>query len=369
MKIVHIESGRHLYGGALQVLFLLQGLRERPGRHVLICPEDGAIAAATDGLVEKQYAIPWHGDLDFGLSRRLRAILRQERPDLVHIHSRRGADIWGGWAAWREGIPAILSRRVDNPEPRWLAPWKYRLYQRVVTISQGIRGVLLAEGLPPERVTCVPSAVDVERYRPAADRAWFRREFALAEEEPAVGMIAQFIERKGHRLLLEAMPAILRSHPRVRFLLFGAGALRDEMERLCAQRGWQERILFPGFRKDLERIIPCLNLVAHPATLEGLGVALLQAAACAVPIVASRTGGIPEIVHDEVNGLLVPPGDSPALARAVIRLLDDPVQSVAFGQAGRRIAVRDFSIAAMVEGNYRVYREVLEAGGSKRRPR
>jgi glycosyltransferase involved in cell wall biosynthesis len=369
VKVVHIESGRHLYGGALQVIFLLRGLRALPGRHVLICPQHSAIAQAAAGLVETLYAIPMRrGDLDFGLSRRLRAVLRREQPDLVHIHSRRGADTWGAWAAWREGVPAVLSRRVDNPEPRWQVRWKYRWYERVITISEGIRQVLLAEGLPAAKVICIPSAVDVERYRPGGDRDWFRWEFGLAADEQAVGMIAQFIERKGHRVLLEAVPAILRDRPRTRFLLFGSGALRDGIERLCRQRGLQQQVLFPGFRDDLDRILPCLNLVVHPATLEGLGVALLQAAASAVPIVASRAGGIPEIVRDGSNGLLVPPGDPAALAEAVIRLLRDPVQAAAYGQAGRRIALSDFSIAAMVEGNDRVYRDVL-AASPRVRPR
>ena len=100
--------------------------------------------------------------------------------------------------------------------------------------------------------------------------------------------------------------------------------------------------------------------------MEGLGVALLQAAASGVPIVASRAGGIPEIVRDGSNGLLVSPGDSAALAQAVIRILGDPDLAKAYGQAGRRFALADFSIAAMVEGNYQVYRDVLEGSGAKR---
>jgi len=359
MKIVHLESGRHLYGGALQVIFLLRGLRQLAGQQVLICPQGSAVAQEAKGLVEKLYTIPMRGELDFRLISRLRAIFRHERPDLVHIHSRRGADFWGGWAAWREGIPAILSRRVDNPEPPWLARWKYRRYRRIITISQGIRQVLLSEGLPTSQIVCVPSAVDTDHYRPNRERQWLQAEFSLAKDERTVGMAAQFIGRKGHRVLLEAIPAILKAHPRTHFLLFGKGPLRESIEQLCVQKNLQHQVSFPGFRTDMHKILPALDLVVHPAFMEGLGVALLQAAACGVPIVASRVGGIPEIVRDGINGTLTPAGEPHALAQAVNDLLADTEQAKSFGEAGRQIVLADFSIAAMVEGNYRVYKDVL----------
>jgi glycosyltransferase involved in cell wall biosynthesis len=109
----------------------------------------------------------------------------------------------------------------------------------------------------------------------------------------------------------------------------------------------------------MHKILPALDLLVHPAFMEGLGVALLQTAASGIPIVASRVGGIPEIVRDGVNGTLIPAGDPPALAQAVNDLLADTERAKVYGQAGREIVLTDFSIAAMVEGNYRVYQDVL----------
>lgn len=362
MNVVHIEAGRHLYGGAAQVALLLRGLRElqRPDRHVLICPTGSAIAQMAASWVDALYPIAMGGDLDLTLVPRLRRILRQQKPDLVHLHSRRGADTWGALAARLEGIPAVLSRRVDNPEKRWLAPWKYRLYRRVITISAGIRRVLIEQaGVAPDQVVCVPSAVDTERFQPGGDKHWLRREWGLLPEDIAIGMIAQFIERKGHRLLIDALPAIWQRHPRARFLLFGQGPLEKSIQALCAERSWQDRVVFAGFRQDLERVLPSLDLLLHPALMEGLGVALLEAAACGLAIVASRVGGIPEIVRDGSNGVLIPPGDAAALASAVNALLDDPQRRALYGARGRQRVLEEFSVPAMVAGNYRVYREVL----------
>jgi glycosyltransferase involved in cell wall biosynthesis len=281
------------------------------------------------------------------------------RPDLVHVHSRRGADVWGGLAARICGIPAVLTRRVDNPEPGWLARRKYSLYHRVIAISRGIREVLLRQGVPDWKITCVPSAVDIGVYGQECDLEWFRSEFGLAPGDVPVGMIAQFIERKGHRHLIRALPEILRACPDVRVLLFGQGPLREEVGRELQRAGLDGRTVMAGFRSDLHRILPCLRLVVHPALMEGLGVSLLQAAAAGVPIVAFDAGGIPEIVLDGYNGYLVSACQTDGLAQAVISLVIDRARAVQMGKNGIRLATDAFSINAMVAGNTAVYREVL----------
>lgn len=355
--VLHVESGRHLYGGALQVTYLLEGLAGHGVRNLLVCPPGSAIAGAVAGSAEV-LATPMGGDLDLALVWRLRRLIRACRPDLVHLHSRRGADLLGGLAAALAGVPCILTRRVDNPEPRaWVAA-KYRLYRRVVTISEGIRRVLLAEGVPARKVVCVHSAVRLENERPVCDRGWFEAQFGLVPGAPVVGVVAQLIPRKGHRYLIAALPAILAAVPHARFLFLGQGPLRAELEAACAPFAGQ--VVFAGFRPDIERILPCLDVLAHPAEMEGLGVSLLQAAACAVPIVACAAGGIPEIVRADQNGILLPPRPAPEqVAAALVRLLTDPALARRMGEAGRAIVRREFSVEAMVAGNLRVYRALV----------
>ncbi len=363
MKILHVETGNKLYGGALQVLYLVKGLQQTGAQNVLVCGENSAVGQAARETATV-YALPMFGDLDVGFVRRLRRIIRQESPDLVHLHSRRGADLWGGIAARLEGVPVVISRRVDNPEPRWWAKVKYRLYHRVVTISEGIRQVLLAEGVPAWKVVCVPSAVDTEQYLPGGDRGWFEKEFGITPGQPVVGVVAQLIPRKGHRYLLEAIPGVLQRVPQAQFLFFGTGFLEMSLQQEIEQRGLGGNVKLAGFRDDLVRIFPCLDAVAHPATMEGLGVALLQAAACGVPVVASGVGGISEIVQDGVNGFLVSPREPAELEQALLSLLLDSERAREMGRAGRVIVEQGFSIEAMVRGNRRIYAELLsERGG------
>jgi glycosyltransferase involved in cell wall biosynthesis len=133
------------------------------------------------------------------------------------------------------------------------------------------------------------------------------------------------------------------------------------------QHGWADRVSLPGFRDDLARILPAIDLLVHPALMEGLGVALLQAAACGIPLVAARAGGIPEVCIDGETGWLVEPDDPPALAAALNAALGDPAEARRRGLAGRRLVERSFSIPAMVEGNRSAYLAVL--GGRSRRRR
>jgi glycosyltransferase involved in cell wall biosynthesis len=358
VRILHVEGGRHLYGGAFQVLHLVRGLAARGHENLLACPRGCALAEAAAPFAEV-HGLPMHGDADLLMVGRLYRLIRASRPDLVHLHSRIGADVMGGIAARLAGVPVIHTRRVDNPEPRWLVALKYRLHDRVIAISDGIGRVLISEGLPAAKLRVVRSAVDHERYAAPVDRAAVRERIQVSADAFLIGVIAQLIPRKGHRFLLDALPELIAAHSEIQVCFFGQGPLADDLQRQIDEAGLGDHVRLAGFRDDLPEILPALDLVVHPALMEGLGVSLLQAASAGVPIVASRAGGIPEAVRDSENGRLVPPGDVAALRAAIGALLDDPEQRRTLGAGGRSLMAREFSIDAMVEGNLAVYRELL----------
>lgn len=358
MRVLHIETGRHLYGGALQVFYLLRGLHQAGIENLLVCAAGSEIGRRAQDFATV-VELPLAGDLDPRLLLGLLRTIRKERPDILHAHSRRGADWWGGIAARLGGVKSVLTRRVDNPESRLLTRLKYGRYDRVATISEGIRQVLLAQGVPVDRLQLIHSVVDLEAYGAGADRAWFEQAFGLLPGEKCVAVIAQLIERKGHRFLFEAAPAILAAVPQTRFLIFGQGPLREALEADCRARGIAERVRFVGFRDDLPRVLPNLDLVVHPALMEGLGVSLLQTAAAGVPIVGARAGGIPEVVRDGYNGYLVPPGDSAALRERTLELLRDDELSRRFGANGKALVREEFSIPTMIARYRELYAQLL----------
>ena len=148
MKIVHLEAGTHLYGGALQVLLLVEGLAERGIEGVLVVPTGSEVGEEAQRRGLPVRALPMAGDADLAFPFRFRRLLKEEAPELVHLHSRRGADTLGALTTKLLRIPTVLSRRVDNPEAGWSLGAKYRLFDAVITISEAIRRVLLSQGGP-----------------------------------------------------------------------------------------------------------------------------------------------------------------------------------------------------------------------------
>ncbi|PDH36232.1 MAG: glycosyl transferase, partial [Halieaceae bacterium MED-G27] len=269
MKVLHIEAGRYLYGGAQQVAWLVDGLSRQGVDNVLVCPSGSSIASECRAAC-KVVEIPMGGDLDIVQIWRLSRLFAVEKPNLVHIHSRRGADVFGGLAAKLAGIPCVLSRRVDNRESRLMAACKYSLYARVVVISDAIGEVLRSCGVKGGLIRPVRSAVDHQRYRVTADPDWFHHEFGLPSDAMVLAMIAQLIPRKGHQYFLSILPDLLARYPNLYVLIFGQGPLADELDKRVTSEALTERVTMAGFRNDLDRVLPNLYAVIHPAEREGL---------------------------------------------------------------------------------------------------
>jgi len=365
MRVLHIESGRHLYGGAAQVRDLLAGLHAARVDNVLVCAAGSALAAAACAAEVKE--LPMHGDLDVMLVARLRQVLRRERPDLVHVHSRRGADLYGGIAVALHGAPALLTRRVDAAEPALWARLKYRPYARIIALSRAIETQLLGSGIEAARIVRIGSAVDSDRYRPdARARARLLTELALPADALLVGVVAQLIPRKRHGLLLAELPAIIRREPRVRVLCFGRGPLEATLRAEIAALGLDGHVFLEGFRSDLPSVLPGLDVLVHPAEREGLGVALLEAASCAVPVVAAAAGGVVDAVEHGRTGWLFTPNDGAALASALLALLGDASERRRLGAHARGEVQRRFGVQAMVDAHRALYAAVLGAAAPRR---
>lgn len=365
ITIAHIETGRYLYGGAQQVAWLLEGLNSRGVNNLLIAPKGSHIsehvkAAGTATVLRTSTA----GDLSPRFYRETKQLLTEYQPSLVHIHSRRGADTLGGLAARRVGIPAVLSRRVDNREHPLAIRFKYPLYREVIGISQAICDVLAGQGVDREHLHCVHSTVDSGAFDISTEnrsraRKALANSFAIPEDHLLLAVVAQLIPRKGHKQLLEVLPQIIEQYPAFKLLIFGQGPERDAIAAQIKTHHLSQHVVLAGFHAELDKDLMGLDLIVHPAEKEGLGVALLKASAAGVPVIAGRAGGIPEIIRDHHNGLLFEPGDNAQLQRCLEQLLASPSLRTQMGAAGIEIAQNEFSIDTMVDGNLAVYHRIL----------
>jgi glycosyltransferase involved in cell wall biosynthesis len=359
MKILHVETGRHLYGGPQQVLYLVSALLERGHDCTLVCPPNTGIDSAARSARIPVRNLFCAGDLDLPFAYRLNQYLQSEKPDLLHCHSRRGADVLGGLAASFSDVPAVVSRRVDNTEMRLLAALRYRPFRMIIAISEAIAAVLREHDVAAERIAVIRSAVDTACFDEPADRLAFCSEFGIPNDALIVGAAGQLIPRKGHRYLLEAMAELSAKHSKLRLIIFGEGYLSNQLRAQAASLGLGDVVQFAGFREDLDDFVGCLDLFVHPALAEGLGVATLKAAAAGVPVVGFAAGGLPEAVANGVTGTLVPAEDVAALRNAIEALLLDDVLRRSMGEAGRARMQNEFSIDTMATRHVALYEAIL----------
>jgi glycosyltransferase involved in cell wall biosynthesis len=361
MKILHVETGRHLYGGPQQVIYLVRALRDMGHDNLIVCPPGSGIDNAA-----REAAIPVRnlfcaGDLDLPFAYRLAQFIGQSKPDIVHCHSRRGADVLGGLAASFADVPAVVSRRVDNTELRLVAALRYRPFRKVIAISEAIARELRDRGVEEERLAIIRSAVDVGRFEQSGDCARFRSEYDVPDNALVIAAAGQLIPRKGHRYLLEAAAELRPDHDEFRVLVFGEGYLHNQLQAQAESLGIADVVTLAGFREDLDDYVSCFDIFVHPALAEGLGVAALKAAAAGVPVVGFEAGGLVEAVAHNVTGILVPPEDAGELQAAIARLMDDEALRGKLGQAGRKRMQKDFSIATMADKHVALYESVIDA--------
>ncbi len=360
MRIMHLEFGRHLYGGAAQVRYLIEGLADCGIENILVCPMNSEISKVT--CATKVVELSIGGDLDWRLPTRLKKIISLYEPSVVHAHSRRGADTVGGWVSRYMGVPAVLTRRVDNREVALWARLKYFPYDAVVGISSAVERELLHHvGLPASRVHKVSSAMDTNRYSPVTERTRLSEVTGIDPSLFMIGIVGQFISRKGHALLFECLPELFARFPQARVLCFGQGPLQDELKKNVLNQGLSSHVKFLGFRTDLSDLMPELDLLVHPARQEGLGVAVMEAMSSGVPVITSTAGGITDLLENEVHGLTFEPGDRSGLFNAMVLMISDAELRARFKTAAREHIRDQFSVEKMSHRYIEIYNQVFRS--------
>jgi glycosyltransferase involved in cell wall biosynthesis len=298
----------------------------------------------------------FHGDVSPAALLGIRRLLASRHFDVAQLHDPHALASGVAAARTTRALPLVATRRVDFALPRW-SRWKYRAAERVLAVSEAIRGVLLRDGAAPERVRVVHEGV-ADRP-PAPGGAEALAALGVPDGAPVVGNVAALTGHKDHATLLRAARIVLDRAPRARFVIVGDGELRPRLLALHRELGLGQGCLFAGFRDDVDRLLPAFAVFCLSSHMEGLGTSLLDAMAFARPVVATRAGGIPDAVEDGVTGRLVPPRDPAALAAALLELLDDAPRRDAMGRAGRRRFQERFTADRMVEATLAVYDEVV----------
>jgi len=305
--------------------------------------------------------------------RELAAYLRREEIDLLHAHMYR-AEVIGTRAALAAGTPVVMatvhSSRVRSPQDVATLAGLTPAMDRLIVPSVAIEAKVRAEGRNGA-FSVIPNGVDLARFDLPLGSCALRREFGIPPGAPLLGVIARLEQEKGHRYLIAAMPAILQVATDAWLVIVGEGSLAGDLRAQAAAlpAPANRRIVFTGRREDVASITGELDIAVLPSLREAQGISILEAMARRRPVVASAVGGIPEVLTDGLDGLLVPPADPGALATACIRLACSADLRKRLGEAGRATVEARFSLDAGVRRIEAAYDEELERAGIPRRAR
>ena len=373
LRVLHLVANRWWTGSADPVIRLVSGLEKRGHRVWLaLIAGDRFEAKAREagiepvaGLSLDVKAMPWSWLADL---RRLRALVRREQIDLVHVHH--SHDHWLG-AACRGA--AALARTFHNQRAVRLGRVPRALYRRadaVLAVSGQIAERVRLAGVPLDRIHRVGGVVDLARFVEETDPAAVRAELGIDLRGatatgtgigPIIGSVARLAENRGHELLIHGFKRFLARYPRARLLLVGKGEARPRLEAMVRDLGLEREVIFTGYRDgDLPAVLRALDtFVLVGAGSDESCRAALEAMAAGRPVVARRVGALPDTVAHGETGLLLDEERPESVERALAALAEDPARARRMGEAGRQRAMAEFSPEHHAEQVEVVYRAAL----------
>lgn len=354
-------------GQEVRVLVELEWMRAH-GHWVALAahPESGAGKQARQAGIELYPISARKGKLPLELIPMARWISRN-KIDVVNTHSSNDG--------WLVGLAARLARRpilirsrhveVDYPS-RFRSGLAFRsLPHHLITTSQRIANRVMEElSLPAWQVTCIATGIDLNKFNPAVNGT-LREELGLKPEVALVGMVAVLRSWKGHPIFIQSMEHVLKASRRpVRFIIAGDGPGRQELAETIARMPWKEHVTMLGHRTDVPNVVASLDVLVLPSYAhEGIPQIILQAQATGRAVVGTTVGGIPEVVEDDVTGLLVPPRNPEALAEKISALLNDAALRERLGTASRAQMEKHYGVDSMGERLLALYEEVSHRRG------
>jgi glycosyltransferase involved in cell wall biosynthesis len=306
-----------------------------------------------------------HKRFDVGIILRLCRLMRQREVDIVHTHLYH-ASRYGRIAATLAGVPCVVAsfhnvypiRRFKQHVFNWILG---KITDRVIAVSEAVKDHLVGyDHIAPDLITVLPNAIDLRHFG-GHDRTEARRRLGIPPDAYVVGTVGRLEPQKGHVVLLQAMRELADACPEARVLLIGGGSQEQALRGAADDLGLADRITFTGERRDVPALMAALDLFVLPSLWEGLPLVLLEAMASGAPVVATRVGGVPEVVSDGATGILIDPNRPDQLAAAIIRCRNDRDGAARMAEASRRWVEARASIQPYARRLEALYLEVFQS--------
>jgi glycosyltransferase involved in cell wall biosynthesis len=320
LTVLHTEASLGFGGQERRILRELEGLDPARFRGLLLCQPGSRLGHVTEERKIPTIRLKMRSAYDPVAFVKILQLLKRERVDIIHAHSSR--DAWLAGAAGKlRGVPVFRTRHLLTPIG---GPYVYaRLTDRVLTVSEDVRRYLISAGVPGEKIIAVPTGIDLKRFDPArTDLADMRARFHLSRDAYVIGLVAVLRKAKGHRFLLQAVKRLAPEFPQLKLLIVGTGPQEQNINNLIKELGLDAQVRMLGHQDDIPSLLRALDVFVLPAQEEALGTALIEATAMGVPVIATRIGGIPEVLGE--TGLLFESEDVEALANHLRTLIRSP---------------------------------------------
>jgi len=271
-------------------------------------------------------------------------------------------------AARLAGVPVIIASIRDTgevwePKKRLVQKAVCRLATCVLANADAVRRQLISDGYDERKLAVIRNGIDLQRLDRIEASGPIRREFGIADDSPIITVLSRLNELKGVQYFLDAIPSVRTWFPNARFLIVGEGPARIDLEFYARSKGIGGAAIFTGVRMDAPKILQETSISVLPSLSEGLSNVLIESMAAGLPVVATDVGGNPELVDNGTTGLLVPPRDANALAKAMLQLLSSPETAARMGSAGRERIERRFSMGRAVHETQQLYTSLLQSSG------
>jgi L-malate glycosyltransferase len=356
---IHVDSGRGWRGGQSQVFNTITGLRAAGHRAVLIAHPEGELFRRMRQGHDLLPLAP-KSDIDLAAAWNLSRILKQMRPDIVHAHDPHAISMAATALSiiGQARMPLVASRRGEfRMAMNSFSRWKYSQVTCFIASCESVRDRLVTDGIARHRITVVHDGVDVERIA-KLEPANVHAAFYLPTQAPIVGNVAALAPHKGHQDLINAATLVVRSVPDARFVIVGDGELRATLEKQIRDAHLERHVFLAGFRSDVLELMRGFDVFVASPIHEGMCLPLADAMAAGKAAVATRTGGIPEVMADGETGFLVEPRDVEALADRIVTLLGDDDLRRRMGIAAQQRARAKFTVEKMVAAIAAVYERI-----------
>ena len=372
LRVCHVAVGDLWAGAEVQLKVLLSRLVLRPELSLSVILLNG-------GRLEEEircFGIPVtvFSEREWGSGKiflKLMAEFRKRKVQLVHAHKYKDT-ILAAPAAKLCGIPYVVRTVHGLREPfKGMQAFKMNVYETIeravhrhcvdaiIGVSSQIESTYRMEGAV-SRVTCIRNGIDLEKKPIQTDRWLTRKELGIDVATCLIGTVGRLTPVKGLSYLLQSVSILLRQRANVRLLIVGDGVIRKDLETQARDLGISENVVFLGHREDTFELMQAMDIFVLPSLSEGIPMALLEAMAASRAVVASRVGGIPEIVEDGVEGILVEPMDVNRLVESCVRLIESPETAMRMGEQARKRVERDFSAVGMADQVVALYRGLIE---------